>query len=124
MKSMEIVDANVVLRYLLNDNEIYSRESAFIIEKTDIYIPFEVLAEVVYVLEKVYDVPRKDILNALSLLIEYPNIETNNKKVFQKALETYHIKNIDFIDAILIGYNHLSNATIHTFDKKLKRLCK
>jgi len=54
---MEIVDANVVLRYLLSDNIRFFKKSKQILETHNVFLPFEVTAEVVYVLEKVYEVP-------------------------------------------------------------------
>lgn len=62
---MEIVDANVVLRYLLKDHEIFYPKSKQIIEQKQIYIPTEVVAEIVYVLEKVYEVPKSEISRGL-----------------------------------------------------------
>ena len=70
-----------------------SEKSREIVDRNNIYFPFEVCAEVVYVLEKVYSVPRENIRNALILLIGYRNISTNDKAVLEKALEFYHIKN-------------------------------
>ena len=67
MKNMEIIDANILHRYLYNDHESFSKKSVIIIEQKNIHFPFEVCAEVVYVLEKVYNVPRKDIINSLTM---------------------------------------------------------
>lgn len=44
--------------------------------------------------------------------------------VLKEALKIYHAENIDFVDAILVAYNHKMGATIHSFDKKLNKLCK
>lgn len=63
MKNMEITDANIILRYLLKDNADFFLKARNIIEKNKIFIPVEVCAEVVYVLEKVYKIPRVKILN-------------------------------------------------------------
>jgi len=52
------------------------------------------------------------------------NIVLTNKSVLQEALEIYHTKNVDFIDSILIASNHVLGASIHTFDKKIKSLCR
>lgn len=121
---MEIVDANIILRYLLNDNKTFAKTSGEILEQNEIHVPFEVLAEVVYVLEKVYKVPKKNIHEALSTLIRYPNIQTNNKDIFIQAIYIFQSMNIDFVDSLLVAYNHQTNATIYTYDKKLKKLCK
>jgi len=120
---MEIADANIILRYLLEDDKMLSEKSREIVDRNNIYFPFEVCAEVVYVLEKIYSVPRENIRNALILLIGYRNISTNDKAVLEKALEFYHIKNIDFVDALLVAYNQVTGAVIHSFDKKVNKLC-
>ncbi|MFA9390602.1 MAG: PIN domain-containing protein [Prolixibacteraceae bacterium] len=121
---MEIVDANIILRYLLNDHHALSAKSKKIIEQKTIHLPFEVCAEVVYVLDKVYTVPRNKIEDALTLLINYPNISTNNNAVIKQALKIYTQERIDFVDAILVAYYTLEGVTIHSFDKKLNKLCK
>jgi len=82
------------------------------------------MCEVVYVLEKVYNVPRKDITNSLTILLDYPNISTSDVNVLKEALIIYSDKNIDFVDSILIAYNHISGVIIHSFDKKVNNLCK
>lgn len=58
---MSIVDANIVLRYLLDDHAELSPKAAEILEQQLMTLPVEVGCEVVYVLQKVYTVERKDI---------------------------------------------------------------
>ena len=121
---MEIIDANIILRYLLNDHEDFSKRSISILERKNIRFLFEVCAEVVYVLEKVYNVPRKDITNSLTIFLDYQNVSTSDTDILKKALKIYSDKNIDFVDSILIAYNHVSGTVIHSFDKKVNNLCK
>ena len=44
---------NVEDRYILKDNEELALNAKAILENKDVEIPFEVIAEIVYVLEKV-----------------------------------------------------------------------
>lgn len=120
---MEIVDANIVLRYLLKDHKKYFEESKQIIERKTIHLTTEVLAEIVYVLEKVYEVPRGRISEALAQLLNYKNITTADEAVYYESLNIYKAENIDFVDAILVSYNRIHNDTIHSFDKKVQKLC-
>jgi len=120
---MEIADANIVLRYLLKDHEELFLQSKKIIEQNNLYLPTEVVAEIVYVLEKVYEVPRAEIGEILSALLSYRHINTNDIAVLREAFTIYHSENIDFVDAILVSHHRVNNHVIHTFDKKLKRLC-
>jgi predicted nucleic-acid-binding protein len=119
---MELIDANVILRYLLKDNvEQYSKAQQ-IIEKQPIFVPFEVLAEVVYVLEKVYEVPAFEIRKSLNLLLNYPNIDLPDFTVAIESLKTYHEENIDFVYALLFAYKAINGYAVNTFDKKLNKL--
>jgi predicted nucleic-acid-binding protein len=120
---MEITDANVILRYLLNDHEVLSLKAGQILEKNSIHVPFEVCAEVVYVLEKVYNITRKDIRNALTLFVDYTNITTNDALVLKEALKIYETQNIDFVDSVLIAFHHIRGVVVHSFDKKVNQLC-
>lgn len=120
---MEIVDANVVLRYLLKDHKQFYKKSRQILEKRRVYLPLEVTAEIVYVLEKVYEVPRIKITEALTRLLDYANISSADSDVLHAALNIYSSDNIDFVDTLLVGYNRIHQHQIHTFDKKVKKLC-
>ena len=67
LKSMQkndcILDANALLRYLLRDNEEQFQQVKLIVGKKRCYITLEILAEVCYVLDGVYQVTREDIIN-------------------------------------------------------------
>ncbi|MEE9308654.1 MAG: PIN domain-containing protein [Spirochaetia bacterium] len=118
---MKIVDANVVLRYLLSDvPELYSR-SIKILEHEPVHLPFEVLAEIVYVLEKVYSVSRVEISNSISGVLKYQNISTHDTEVGVQALKSYADSNLDFIDALLYAYYKVRDTEILSFDRQLSK---
>lgn len=120
-KNMKIIDANIILRYLLNDVEDLAEEAEQIIENNDVFVPNEVIAEVVYVLEKVYKVERIEIDNYLTEFFEKQNISVPDKDVLFAALKLFSSKKLDFIDTILYGYAKVKDYEIFTFDKKLKK---
>ena len=118
---MKIVDANIILRYLLADIPEPFIRSKEILEVEAVHLPFEVLAEIVYVLEKVYSVPRKEISGSITRLLKYPNISTYDAEVGELAMKTYADSNLDFIDALLYAYHKLRGNEIVTFDSQLSR---
>lgn len=121
---MKIIDANIVLRYLLKDNTTLFNKAVKIIEGNNLYIPNEIIAEIVYVLEKVYLIPKNEIKRSLNLLFDYPNISMYDEDIIFEALKSYNKFNLDFADALLIAYNQVLNAEIFTFDKKIKSIIK
>ena len=117
---MEMLDTNMVLRYLLNDNEKMADEAEKIIREGSVQVTIEVLAEVVYVLKGVYSMEREKIKS--SLLEFLSEVQITEPEVMKIGLETYAEQNMDFVDCILYAYNKVKGYEIRTFDKKLKRL--
>ncbi len=119
---MKIADANVVLRYLLNDHEDLSDKAAKIIEDNEVLLLNEVIAEVVYVLAKVYNVKNYEICETLLELLSYNNIIVDDINVLKEALVLYGRKHLDFVDTLLYAYCKIKGYKVYTFDKKLDKL--
>lgn len=115
---MLYADANIFLRFILNDNKEMADFAENLIESNEVHLLHEVLSEIVYVLNGVYNTERKDICEKVSLLLDY--VKITDKDVILKALQTYAETKLDFVDCILFAYNRVSNIEIATFDKKLK----
>ncbi|TDF96198.1 PIN domain-containing protein [Paenibacillus piri] len=119
---MNIVDANLILRYLLHDAVQFIDQAMDTIENHHIFIPNEVIAEVVYVLEKVYKVDRPLIYDSLRNLLSYSNIATHDRRILVEALKVYSEIKIDFVDSLLFAYSKIGGHTVFTFDKKLNQM--
>jgi len=113
---MTVIDTNVILRYLLNDIPEQADEAAEIIGNGAKSFP-EIIAEVVYVLVKLYSVPREKINEIVSPLVD--EIEFENADVVKTALYYYSRTKFDFVDSLLIARKQILNEEIFTFDKKL-----
>jgi predicted nucleic-acid-binding protein len=119
---MQIVDANIILRYILDDNAELSPIAKDIIDNNSFEVPIEVLCEVIYVLQGVYSTPRDKIREAISEFFSQTDSYIPHADAINKALEYYVSKNLDFVDCILAGYAETEDAQVHTFDKKLNKL--
>ncbi len=114
-----ILDANAVLRYLLRDSEEQYLQVDHIIRTEYCQVSLEVLAEVSYVLEGVYSVPRSAIIGCFRKLSQ--EIIIVNGDVLLRALEVYDKSpKIDFVDCLMYGYQSSRGYNVVTFDKKLK----
>ncbi len=121
---MRRVDANIILRYILKDNELQFGKACSIMEETEVFIAPEVMAEVVYVLLKVYQVPKKELCEILKMLLMYDNVSTLESEVMRKALVLFSQKSLDFVDCILCAYHQVKGDLIETFDQRLLKSLK
>ncbi len=117
--NMVIIDANIVLRYILNDHPELSSQAANIIERQSVLLPIEAACEVVYVLQKVYHVERKQIDFFLRELIVNNFVVVEKRKFFLAALEYYGNTRLDFVDTLLLAYAVIGQQRVLTFDKEL-----
>lgn len=123
MKDMAFIDANYILRYLLQDHPKQFSIAKEVIENEVVTIPDFIFAEVDYVLEKVYRVGRKDIKVSHQNLLDYKNLRMENKSIIVESLNLYCSYKVDFADALLVAYHKMSLSTkLYSFDKKVLKL--
>ncbi|TCT19688.1 PIN domain-containing protein [Thiobaca trueperi] len=116
---MSLVDANIVLRYVLDDHAELSPKAAEILERQTVTLPMEAACEVIYVLQKVYAVERQDIQQQLSRLLDEKLVSLDKPAIFLKALECYSTSTLDFVDTLLWAYHVIEGQEVFTFDRKL-----
>lgn len=113
-----LIDANVLLRYLLDDNKEMSLAAELVIEGGAYTLP-EIICEVIYVLEGVYRIPREKISSGVLSLFNVVAIEHIN--VVIRALLIYQNIKLDFVDCLLAARHQINGENIFTFDKKLNK---
>jgi len=111
------IDTNYIIRYFINDNVEMANQAEEILLNKNIFIANEIIAEVIYVLNSVYNISKKETADLLLELISFENILLSDKNIAQKSLEYFKEKNLDFVDCLLWAYSEVDE--IQTFDKKL-----
>ena len=119
-KNMVIFDANMILRYLLNDNLEMADKAENYLRQNIVTVTLEVIAEVIYVLKGVYHMDRNTIAKTVGDFLQ--TVDCRDSDVADLALATYGRENLDFVDCVLYAYHKLDNLEVATFDKKLLRL--
>lgn len=115
----KILDANAILRYLLNDNHEQAEKVRGVVLSGASTVP-EVICEVVYVLQgRVYEFERSEIVQALLGLLE--DIDCERLVCMRAALKLYGETSLDFVDCILISMNKVLGCDVVTFDKKMNQ---
>ena len=119
---MQLIDANVILRYLLNDNRDMSQKAREVVS-SGAYTKPEIIAEVVYVLSGVYQAARSDIQAYVKEMLRF--IRCTERNAVAYAMDVYASTSLDFVDCLLVAYQALNKEAVFTFDKKLlKHLAK
>lgn len=114
-----VVDANIILRYLMGDGGELADRAREIIESGEAYTYPEVLAEVVYVLSGVYGVPRKDICAAFRALAKHMSFY--DLAMLIGAFNYYELTSMDFVDCLLVSRSITMDECVVSFDKQVMR---
>ena len=117
---MVMLDTNIILRYLLNDDDRMASEAEEIIKNMSVQVNIEIVAEVIYVLKGVYHIDRMEIGQCLLEFLS--EVNTPEPEVLKLGIETFAEQNLDFPDCILYAYHVVKGYEIKTFDKKLSKL--
>lgn len=118
-KNMQLIDANVILRYLLNDHAEMSLTAKTLISTGNAYTKPEVIAEAVYVLKNVYQIKKPEIRTFIYSLLR--DIACEEAECVLSAIDTYASISLDFVDCLLIAYHKIKHENIFSFDKKLNK---
>lgn len=121
-----LIDANVILRYLLADHAELHRQAKALLDDVrighrHIIVPESVLAECVYVMQRLYQVPRTEIAAALDGLLGYRGVAGADVPVLRRALAVYGSTRLGFADALLAARAEAMSLPVVTFDQALER---
>jgi predicted nucleic-acid-binding protein len=120
-------DTNVVLRYLLHDDAVQYEKAAEFFERVRVgnekaIIIESVLVECVYILMKFYKVPKREVADTLTKLLQYKGIANGDRKTLADALRLFAEQNLDIVDCILLAKAKQGKGRLFSFDKALNKL--
>jgi len=115
------LDANVILRFLLNDHQSHSKRALELIETAGaqemlLKVPSFILCEVIYVLEGL-EFSRESISRKLIDFSRLPAIKYVPEEILIEALLEYPEKNCDFPDILLMSLARNKKETAWSFNK-------
>ena len=128
MKSKVYADTNLFIRFFTDEPAVQAQKSKrFLGEvskgKYNLFICDLVIAEIIYVLESIYNLNRGNIVEKILAIAEIDNTVIENRSIILRALDLYEEKNIDFTDAYLASHFIKNNCnTVATFDKDFKKI--
>lgn len=122
------IDTNVILRYLLQDNDDLAPAANAIMEAVDdgklsVSCDPVVLAEVVFVLGSFYKLSAEEIRVALSPIVKSDGVLIPNKDRYIRALELYVTAGIHYGDACACAAAmDECDGRLLSFDRKLSKV--
>jgi len=119
-----LLDTNIIIRFLVGDNEEHLKISAEYFEQIEqgsmeVEILSGVLMEAFFVLTKFYKLPKTEVISDLKTILSFEGIVNKNKVILFETLNIIANKNIDFVDALICAKCTLQNYDKLSFDKDL-----
>jgi predicted nucleic-acid-binding protein len=120
------IDTNVLVRHLTGDPPAMARRATRFLAAAapdELLLADLVLAEVVYVLESVYDVDRLAVAAAARAVVTFPAIAVEDPQLLLRAVEVYENDRLDFAEAYLVASAERSGVrAVASFDKTVRRV--
>lgn len=114
--SSTIIDETVILRYLLDDDEVLSPRAAKVIATRTARVYPEIITRVVVTLRDVYKVPRAEIATAMRRLLD--DVMVDEPTVVALAVKLFG-KTMDFTDCLLAARTAIYNDDVVSFGKPI-----
>ena len=120
---VKILDANVIIRYLIEDDEKKAGAIESLLKSDEVLILTDVtVSEIIWVLSSYYENTREEVVEKISTLVQLSSIKCN-KKVVLLALSLFQKHNIDWVDAYLAAYGEENNIDkIYSYDHDLDKV--
>jgi predicted nucleic acid-binding protein len=118
------VDTNILVRHLTGDPPDQARRATRYLEAAnELLLADLIAAEVVYVLESFYDVPRAQVAETLRAILAFPATRVVDGDLLRRAIEVYEVDRLDFADAYLVASAERTGVgVIASFDRAIDRV--
>lgn len=119
---VRVIDANLILRYLLGDPEA-GRVEKLLRSKNKLLLSDVILAEIVWVLDSYYKWDRSKIVESLISLVRLSSIVCNKLLLTETLTILGKQKSFDFADDYSVALMGMSKIKdIYTFDKDFDKI--
>ena len=122
------IDTNVLIRYLVRDDEAQFEKARKLIKREvtagrRVFVNQLVLMETEWVLRSRYAVPKNQIIEAVSGLLNATDVQFEDEPAIEEALFIWKDSIVDFADCLIGAKNRrMGCRATATFDAKAARL--
>ncbi len=117
------VDTNVLVRLIARDDAEQVRAAEDMVSK-GAWISHLILAETIWVLDSVYDLPREQIATAVEMLLNHQELTLQDTDVVSAALTQFRrYTKVDFSDCLALQIaKKAGHIPLATFDRDFAKL--
>ncbi|MDQ3541718.1 MAG: type II toxin-antitoxin system VapC family toxin [Chloroflexota bacterium] len=126
MSDTRFLDTNILVRHLVRDNPDQATRATALMEAVADYeirirLPDTVVFETIFTLQRVYSIPKVEIADELSTIIDHPGVMLDHKESLLKALTFWRgIDGLSFADCYHLALAaDLGLTEIYSFDRKM-----
>jgi predicted nucleic-acid-binding protein len=118
-----ILDTNALISFVTDRNPEQQKKIAPLFEavanmKAIMLCHQYVLTEFIYLMDKIYNVPKKEISRIISDFVDMPGIEIIHEIDFNIVFSYWPAQIPDFGDAVIASTGKIRRSPIVTFDRK------
>lgn len=118
-----LLDTNILVRHLTGEpTEQAHRASAFLRDAVSVELAALIVAELVYVLESVYERTRPQVAALVRAVLAHPPVHAPEELLLLRAVELYEIKRVHFAEAYLAACAEQGDGLVASFDRDLDRI--
>jgi predicted nucleic-acid-binding protein len=125
---MPALDTNVLIRYLVQDDEPQLAAARRLIRKCvaegqTLFVPLTVALEVEWVLRSSFECGKDEVVEALSSLLSAAELSFESEQALEVALQLYRNGAADFADCLHIALvAQAGESPLWTFDKRAAKV--
>ena len=122
---MELIDTNIILRYLVNDDDNFYNKAKNILKEAEIgkrkiQVKVVVIAECCYILESFYKKSKEEIASAMEVFLSQRWLKVEDRSALLSMWNNFR-QNLHFVDCYLLALAGTNKYKIITFDKELNK---
>ena len=125
---MPALDTNVLLRYIVQDDETQLAAARRLIRKSiddghALFVPITVALEIEWVLRSNFEYSKDQVMAIMSNLLSAAELTFESERAFEVALHLYRDSSADFADCLHIALaSQARELPLWTFDKRAAKV--
>lgn len=118
-----LLDTNILVRHLTGEPAEQARRATTFLRNADsLELPALIVAELVYVLESVYEQTRSQVAALVRAVLAHPPVHAPEETVLLRAVELHETVRVDFAEAYLAAMAERRDGLVASFDRDLDRV--